>query len=79
MTLQHEKGADMIQARRSPATLGSESSSFAAVTRKAARVQYLGNYEPSLDDLLSDDVLARLMTRDGVMAQTLRDLATFIR
>ncbi|OJX81894.1 hypothetical protein [Magnetospirillum sp. 64-120] len=40
--------------------------------------QYLGNDEPSLDDLLGDDVLKRLMARDGVAADQVRQLAGFI-
>lgn len=39
---------------------------------------YLGNAEPALDDLLADDVMMRLMARDGVMADQVRDLAAFI-
>jgi len=46
---------------------------------KASRVpQYLGNDEPSLDDLLGDEVLKRLMARDGVAADQVRQLAGHI-
>ncbi|MCA1906984.1 MAG: hypothetical protein LDL39_01350 [Magnetospirillum sp.] len=40
--------------------------------------QYLGNDEPSLDDLLGDEVLKRLMDRDGVAAEQVRQLAGHI-
>lgn len=46
---------------------------------KARRApQYLGNDEPSLDDLLGDEVLKRLMARDGVAAEQVRQLAGHI-
>lgn len=46
---------------------------------KASRLpQYLGNCEPSLDELLGDDVLKRLMARDGVAADQVRQLASHI-
>ncbi|MGE4279098.1 MAG: hypothetical protein AB7G62_05885 [Magnetospirillum sp.] len=46
---------------------------------KASRMpQYLGNHEPSLDELLSDEVLKRLMARDGVAAEQVRQLAGYI-
>ena len=44
--------------------------------RRAA--QYLGNAEPLLEDLLCDDVLMRLMARDGVGAEQVRQLAGHI-
>lgn len=40
--------------------------------------QYLGNSEPALEDLLRDDVLVRLMARDGVLADQVRQLASHI-
>lgn len=72
----------MIRNICSPAALdpGSRSNATAfAVARKLKRVQYLGNDEPNLDDLLSDDVLMRLMARDGVAAEQVRNLADHIR
>lgn len=39
---------------------------------------FLGNAEPALDELLSDDVMMRLMARDGVVAEQVRDLVGFI-
>lgn len=40
---------------------------------------YLGNDEPSLDELLDDDVLRRVMARDGVQPDHVRALAGYIR
>lgn len=40
--------------------------------------QFMGNCEPSLEDLLTDDIMIRLMARDGVAAEQLRQLAGYI-
>lgn len=48
------------------------------VAKKAYRLQYLGNAEPCLEELLRDDVLLRLMASDGVGADQLRNLVGFI-
>lgn len=72
----------MIRNICSPAALDADSRATPAafaVARKVKRVQYLGNDEPSLDDLLSDDVLMRLMARDGVAADQVRCLIGHIR
>lgn len=72
----------MIRNICSPATLDTDNRATPAafaVARKVKRIQYLGNDEPSLDDLLSDEVLMRLMTRDGVAADQVRNLAGHIR
>jgi len=51
---------------------------FPMATKARRAPQYLGNDEPRLEDLLSDDVLIRLMARDGVAADQLRALVGFI-
>lgn len=51
--------------------------SVAARNRKASH--YLGNDEPSLDELLGDEVIRRVMARDGVQPDHVRALASFIR
>lgn len=73
----------MITKACKPTDLSADSRATAAarfaVGAKARRAhQFLGNDEPSLDDLLADDVLKRLMARDGVAAEQLRQLADHI-
>lgn len=40
---------------------------------------FLGNDEPSLDEMLSDEVVVRLMDRDGVAADQLRSMLDRVR
>lgn len=40
---------------------------------------FLGNDEPSLEDMLSDEVVVRLMDRDGVVADQLRSMLDRVR
>lgn len=74
----------MIRNACSPAELPVDSRSKAAAGlsfgkhgRRGSR--YVGNDEPCLEELLADDVLRRLMVRDGVAADQVRQLAAFIR
>lgn len=46
-------------------------------TRKPADFQ--GNGEPSLDELMDDDVIRRVMARDGVKPDQLRSLMDHMR
>lgn len=54
------------------------STSFPMPRKNHRAAQYMGNTEPCLEELLSDDVLIRLMARDGVGADQLRKLAGFV-
>jgi hypothetical protein len=73
------KGAKMTRNASSPAAIsacGREASPpFAAAKSAGRQAVFLGNDEPALEELLTDEVLMRLMARDGVDADQLRDLA----
>lgn len=53
--------------------------SFALGMRSRNSSHFLGNSEPSLDELLADEVLRRVMARDGVEPEKLRALADHVR
>lgn len=53
--------------------------SFALGMRARNSTHFMGNDEPSLDELLADDVLRRVMARDGVQPEYLRALAAHVR
>jgi hypothetical protein len=59
---------------RDPAT-----PTFSVKMRNREASHYLGNDEPSLDELLGDDVLRRVMARDGVQPDHVRALAGYVR
>jgi hypothetical protein len=40
---------------------------------------FMGNLEPSLDEVMDDDVVRRVMARDGVDADHLRSLIAEVR
>jgi hypothetical protein len=40
---------------------------------------YCGNVEPSMDELLSDPIIHRLMERDGVAIREIRDVMAAAR
>ena len=52
-----------------------------AVGRSSQRVRkdFLANSEPTLEDVLADDVVCRLMARDGVVAKDLLTLIDKVR
>lgn len=51
-----------------PVSLRASSSAF-RLGRAAERRDYSGNDEPSLDELLADDVMLRVMLRDNVQPE----------
>lgn len=75
----------MIRKACSPAaaapmeTRGATPASFALGMRSQNSTHFLGNNEPSLDELLADEVLRRVMARDGVQPENLRALADHVR
>lgn len=79
------KGANMIRTACSPAAAatmeirGGTPASFTLGMRSRNSRHFLGNDEPSLEDLLADDVLRRVMARDGVEPENLRALAEHVR
>lgn len=50
-----------------------------SITRERKSSSFLGNDEPSLDELLGDEVMRRVMARDGVQPDHVRALAGFVR
>ena len=43
-----------------------------------SRGPYAGNQEPSLDELLSEPIIRRLMARDGIDEASIRQLAATV-
>lgn len=74
----------MIYGACTPATTPRESRggaqpSFAACVRTAKVVNFEGNDEPSLDELMDDDVIRRVMARDGVQPDQVWSLVDAMR
>lgn len=58
---------------------GSAQSAFVATVRTAKAVCFEGNDEPSLDELLGDEVMRRVMARDGVQPDQVWSLVDVMR
>lgn len=58
---------------------GSAQPVFAASVRAAKAVMFEGNDEPSLDELMGDDVIRRVMARDGVQPDHVWSLVDVLR
>lgn len=52
---------------------------FAATKRVWRAKDFEGNAEPSLDELMDDDVIRRVMARDGVHPDHVRSLMNHMR
>lgn len=58
---------------------GSAQPVFVASVRAAKVVSFEGNDEPSLDELMDDDVMRRVMARDGVQPDQVWSLVDVMR
>lgn len=58
---------------------GSAQSVFVANARAAKVMTFEGNDEPSLDELMGDDVMRRVMARDGVQPDQVWSLLDVMR
>lgn len=58
---------------------GGNQSAFVASVRAAKAVMFEGNDEPSLDELMGDDVIRRVMARDGVQPDQVWSLVDVMR
>lgn len=58
---------------------GSTQPVFVSSVRAARAVMFEGNDEPSLDELMSDDVIRRVMARDGVQPDHVWSLVDALR
>lgn len=65
----------MIQDARKPTATSVDirgaTPAFALGVRSFRSAGFLGNAEPSLDEMMSDEVIRRVMARDGVAADQL--------
>lgn len=62
----------MIQNACKPAaTPGKSRGVVGMAVRTPMPTRYLGNVEPSIDDLVDDEVVRRLMARDGIRREEL--------
>lgn len=52
---------------------------FVSAVRAATAVNFEGNDEPSLDELMDDDVMRRVMARDGVQPDQVWSLMDVMR
>lgn len=52
---------------------------FPAAKTLPPALRFLGNDEPGIDDMLRDEVVVRLMARDGIAAADLRTLIGTVR
>ncbi|HSV28915.1 MAG TPA: hypothetical protein VLL76_05135 [Candidatus Omnitrophota bacterium] len=73
----------MIQNACKPAAAPSEargaSSAFAMGLRMNRSADFLGNAEPGLDEMMADEVIRRVMARDGVAADQLLSMLDRVR
>lgn len=58
---------------------GSAQSAFVSSVRVAKVMSFEGNDEPSLDELMGDDVMRRVMARDGVQPDQVWSLVDVMR
>ncbi|MBC7950432.1 MAG: hypothetical protein H7Z12_01255 [Rhodospirillaceae bacterium] len=58
---------------------GAAQPAFAVGLRARSGRDFEGNGEPSLDELMGDEVIRRVMARDGVQADQLRSLMDHMR
>jgi hypothetical protein len=52
---------------------------FTVGAPRSRAADYLGNIEPSLDEILADEVIRRVMARDGIGADQVRALLEDVR
>lgn len=73
----------MVQNAYKPAASPVEAKGAAPVIAMGMRAfqsaDFMGNAEPSLDEMLSDEVMRRVMARDGVAADQLLTLLDDVR
>jgi len=60
-------------------TRGAAQPTFAVGIRARAQWDYEGNGEPSLDEIMGDEVIRRVMARDGVKPDQLMSLMDHMR
>lgn len=60
-------------------TRGSAQPAFVSAVRANATVDFEGNDEPSLMELMDDDVMRRVMARDGVQPDQVWSLVDVMR
>ena len=60
-------------------TRGAAQPTFAVGLRARPEWDYEGNGEPSLDEIMDDDVIRRVMARDGVQRDQLMSLLDHMR
>lgn len=60
-------------------TWGSAQPTFALSVRATKAEEFEGNGEPSLDELMDDDVIRRVMARDGVLPDQVWSLIDAMR
>lgn len=69
----------MMHSTDAPAGCLKERHDNALSRRGKAAERFLGNDEPDLEDLITDDVMGRVMARDGVQPDQVRALLNFMR
>jgi hypothetical protein len=74
----------MMHSACTPAALSRETrtcaqTAFAPVKRADRAADFEGNDEPSLDELMGDDVVRRVMARDGVLPDQVWSLMDVMR
>ncbi|MGE5546877.1 MAG: hypothetical protein ACM33T_08270 [Solirubrobacterales bacterium] len=52
---------------------------FVGIASRSPRADFQGNAEPSLDEMISDEVVRRVMARDGVAVDQLLSLLDQVR